>query len=664
MLIYKKTFLKEIKSILKNHETNTTDSVSTIKYAIFFVSKILFACKLHGVEILCKNFDDFLYNYVLNIKEMGIFIEYSSFNLNVLSLEQSLYDLIYTQRDEISLDKFSPANLYENLLTPENKKNLGQVYTPLEVVKGMLDLTFSIKTIDENTKFLDPSCGGGYFLIEIFKKLKSINSIYYNINEENTNCDKSENILLKEKYIIENMIYGVDVEEFSVFLTKIELLFCTSITDINFNIYQSDFLTENLMSQHTDFDIIIGNPPYIGSKHMDKSYKTKIKEMYSDVFYDKSDISYCFFKKSYGLLKSDGIISFITSRYFMEAMFADKLRHYLINNFNIISVTDYNGLRVFKGAMVSPAVITLTKKKLCTDQNELNTNSFSYIKYTVENSYENIIYPQEKLKNSGWIILSSKEEELFDRIEKGSNTYIKDVCSIKQGIITGLDKAFILTEEQASIHNIENFLLKKWIKNSNITKNKIKYNNKYLIYTNLIQNERECPNAISYLLPYKEHLMNRRECVMGLRKWYELQWGRTIQDYENPKIVFPYKSHSNNFCYDDNDYFCSADVYIINELNGGVCYDYLQNYLNSDLFEFYFKCQAKKVGVNMYEYYPNKINTMKIFLPPIETQQKISLLGNFGIECFLKKVFNINEEENKIINKFIFEKVMTQIEKT
>jgi adenine-specific DNA-methyltransferase len=102
------------------------------------------------------------------------------------------------------------------------------------------------------------------------------------------------------------------------------------------------------------------------------------------------------------------------------------------------------------------------------------------------------------------------------------------------------------------------------------------------------------------------------------------------------------------------EYFCSADIYIINELNSLITYDYLQSYLNSTIFEFYFKCQAKKVGVGIYEYYPNKLNLMKIYLPNVEIQQKISFLGKFSIEYFLKKVFNIGEEENQIINKFIF----------
>ncbi|WP_313370886.1 Eco57I restriction-modification methylase domain-containing protein, partial [Sedimentibacter sp.] len=393
-----------------------------------------------------------------------------------------------------------------------------------------------------------------------------------------------------------------------------------------------------------DFDIIVGNPPYVGHKNTSAEYKKGLYEKYSDVFYDKADISYCFFQKGKSLLKYNGILSFITSRYFLEALYADRLREYLKENFSIVSLSDFSGKTTFKNAMVSPTVITLFNLAG-------NNNQFSYVKY-INDEIESFLYDQDKLKNTGWTILKDADEQLFNRINAISNTFIKDVCSIRQGIITGLDKAFIVDEEIIKNYNIEENLLKKWIKNSNISKSDIKYNNLYLIYTNLIDNEKNYPNTINYLSRFKEKLSNRRECKIGYRKWYELQWGRIQSDFENPKIVFPYKSKSNNFCYDEEGYFCSADVYFMNNLRDNINHQYLLNYLNSNVFEFYFKCVAKKVGSNLYEYYPNKLNNAKLYLPLESHAQNISDLGKISIELFLKKMFNITEEEVNIIYKY------------
>ncbi|MDD4780620.1 MAG: N-6 DNA methylase [Tissierellia bacterium] len=632
-------FVKGVKKILKEMDCNR-NYIDGVRYVIFLVCGFLYSLKLGKWKLLDGNFFDFMSKDVLHSEDLGILKMYSHYDLKHQEIANKVYNLIFEYKDKISYDNFVPANLYEMLLTSYEKKSLGQVYTPLPIVESMLTQTFEIKNVNKNTRILDPSCGGGYFLIEAFKKVRESIS--------------------NEKYILEHMIYGIDVDDFAIFLSKMGLLFISSCTNVNFKIFKMDFLINHFnndginISDKINFDIIIGNPPYIGHKAVNKEYRAILKDKYYDVFYDKSDISYCFFKKGKELLKFDGILCLITSRYFMEAMYADKLREFIQHNFSIYSIEDYSGLRVFKSAMVSPLVITLFNKTL-------NQKEFSYIKYSLNNSQnEKFKYNQNKLKKSGWIILNNKEEELFNRIESISNSYISDVCSIKQGIITGLDKAFIVTEDVIAKYNIEDILLKKWIKNSNITKNRIKYNDLYLIYTDIIEDEKDFPNTINYLLPFKNELIKRRECRNGIRKWYELQWGRVLSDFESPKILFPYKSRGNNFYYDNEKFFCSADVYFINKIYNNLTFEYLHDYLNSNIFEFYFKCKAKKVGVDIYDYYPNKLKLMKIYVPDKKSgkmiPQNISKIGKFSIDNSLKKVFNISCEEEAIINKYIYKK--------
>ncbi len=599
-----KSLISEIKCIID--EIEGYDYISKVKYVIL---------------LICNE----LYNSINEnpMKSTAIFKEYAKFDLENFMTEERIAELMGINAGNIEISSFYPASLYEALLTDKEKKSLGQVYTPFEIINNMLHEMFKVKNIDANTKILDPSCGGGYFLIEIYKYIRHNHPEIHN------------------RHIVENMLFGIDIDDFSIFLSKMGLIFHTGLDDIKFNIYNLDFLIDNL--NIGKFDIIIGNPPYVGHKNSTGNYKKLLYEKYSDVYYDKADISYCFFKKGKELLKQEGIISFITSRYFMEALYADRLRTFIKENYNIVTLIDYSGDTAFKRAMISPAVIILS--------NKWNKNMFLYVKKDrdVIESYE---YRQDKLRNSGWIILKDEDEKLFEKIDSISNTYIKDILSIKQGIITGCDKAFIVTEEVIENYKIESFLLKKWIKNSNISKKSIKYNNLYLIYSDIIQNENDCPNAISYLSKYKDKLMSRRECKKGFRKWYELQWGRNKSDYENPKIIFPYKSKQNNFYFDEEAYFCSADIYLMNEFSKGLYLNYLLSYLNSEIFEFYLKCQLKKVGRNIYEYYPYKLNNLKVYLPQGDMAQKFSRMENISIEIF-KKLFNINDKEVNIIKNYI-----------
>ena len=619
-----KTLLKNINFLIK--DLDNYDYIVRVRYIIYLVSKILYECKASGMDILDKSFQSYKHTLIFKPADTNMFREYDFFDLSDTKTEEKIFNLLSANRNIIVLEDFSPAELYERLLTPREKKNLGQVYTPVNLIRNMLSQLFQIKDIDMNIKILDPSCGGGYFLIEAFKSIRrSIKGA-------------------DDKYILENMIYGIDVDDFSIFLTKTGLIFASGCFDVRLNIFNFDYLTDSF--NLGKFDVIVGNPPYVGHKNSLPEYKKELYQKYSEVFYDKADISYCFFKKSKDILKNDGIISFITSRYFMEALYADRMRAYIKNNFNIVSIIDFSGDVVFKEVQVSPALLTLSN-------NAENKNRFVYVKYSKDIN-EEYTYDQDKLKDAGWIILKDADEQLFNRIDSISNTYIRDICTIKQGIITGLDKAFIVDEKTIEKYGIEKVLLKKWIKNSNITKSGIKYNNLYLLYTNNIDSEQDYPNTIKYLSSYKNRLQDRRECIKGRRKWYELQWGRIQSDFENPKIVFPYKSKGNNFYYDKNKYFCSADVYLLNNISRKISLEYFISYLNSNIFEFYFKCHAKKVGNNIYEYYPNKLSNVKIFLPQENGKQNISDLGKISIELFLKKVFNITEEEvNNIIYKYI-----------
>ena len=599
-----KSLISEIKCIID--EIEGYDYISKVKYVIL---------------LICNE----LYNLINEnpMKSTAIFKEYAKFDLENFKTEERIAELMGKNAGNIEISSFYPASLYEALLTDKEKKSLGQVYTPFEIINNMLHEVFKVKNIDVNTNILDPSCGGGYFLIEIYKYIR------HNHPE------------IHKRHIVENMLFGIDIDDFSIFLTKMGLIFHTGLDDIKFNIFNLDFLIDSLNTGK--FDIIIGNPPYVGHKNSTGNYKKLLYEKYSDVYYDKADISYCFFKKGKELLKQEGIISFITSRYFMEALYADRLRSFIKENYNIVTLIDYSGDTAFKRAMISPAVIILS--------NKWNKNMFLYVKKD-RDVIESYKYRQDKLKSSGWIILKDEDEKLFEKIDSISNTYIKDILSIKQGIITGCDKAFIVTEEVIENYKIESFLLKKWIKNSNISKKSIKYNNLYLIYSDIIQNENDCPNAISYLSKYKDKLMSRRECKKGFRKWYELQWGRNKSDYENPKIIFPYKSKQNNFYFDEEAYFCSADIYLMNEFSKDLSLNYLLSYLNSEIFEFYLKCQLKKVGRNIYEYYPYKLNNLKVYLPQGDMAQNFSRMENISIEIF-KKLFNINDKEVNIIKNYI-----------
>jgi adenine-specific DNA-methyltransferase len=538
--------------------------------------------------------------------------------LNFSETISNLYDDILNSKDSIcKIDNIKRCKYFLGLKESDSigdyyYKNInvnknGVVYTPLNIVLLMMQNTFKDEIIrNPFLKILDPSCGSGNILMGIFGYLKCI----YIENLDTIN--KIHNLDLKEstvnKHIIDNNLYGIDIDEMALKILSIELFYKAGYINIK-NFTCKDFLTSETDEK---FHIIIGNPPYIGTKALNKDYSNILRKLYSDVFNDKGDISYCFFVKALKSVYPDYKITFITSRYFMESLSGSKLRKFLINSSGIHRIVDFYGIRPFRGAGIDPVIIYLSKDTpmdIIVNKPIVEEKQKSLID---GNSYNTFFVKRESLNQEPWRLQRKEYLDIVEKIEKRCSKRLGELCDSYQGIISGLDKAFIVNDEIVEEYNIEKGLLKPWIKNSNITKSGIIKNKQFLIYSNIITSEDEYPNAIKYIGLYKEKLIKRRECAMGKRKWYELQWGREKSVFEREKIIFPYKCDENRFVMDYNNYF-SADIYALNIKNEVyVNHNFLQSILNSTLYELYFKCFAKKLGGKLYEYYPNNLNRLYI----------------------------------------------------
>jgi adenine-specific DNA-methyltransferase len=552
----------------------------------------------------------------------------------------------YKKRFNMSGSRCFSENYYN--LKGVNKAK-GMVYTPYEIAMYMVKNLIKPQDVIENPfiKIADPSCGCGNLIYACFLYLKDI----FMDNIETIN--KYNNIKLKEKdiskHIIDNNIFGFDIDEIAVKILKIDLFSISGGVNSD-NFIVQDFLVKNVGEK---FDVFVGNPPYVGHKAVNRNYFKTLKEIYGSIYRDKADISYCFFKKSLDCLKKGGKLGFISSRYFCEAYSGEELRNFLIKNTSIYKIVDFYGIRPFKHVGIDPIIIFLLNEKSFDnnievikpkDCSELDKNEFYdslFIKKDGE--YRNFFIEQNSADSSGWVLVDKIERKIIEKVKRKSQCTLNDICESHQGVITGCDRAFIIDEHILKEKNIERALIRPWIKSSYIHRNEISYKKMFIIYSNIIESEVEYPNSIGYIGTYKKKLLNRRECKNGVRKWYELQWGRKPEIFEGKKIVFPYKSKNNRFALDKGSYF-SADVYSL-VLKKGLefTYDDLLKILNSSLYEFYFKTFGKKLGNNLYEYYPNTL--MKLRIPFID------FCGKGDAECYLYRFFGLTEEEIKIVKK-------------
>lgn len=535
----------------------------------------------------------------------------------------------------------------------KDRKDKGVFYTPPEVIERITEELLSKVDLPANPyiKILDPACGTGLFLIKAFEVLKRG-------FEENYDSILIRNKGLEEKlkkdgigcFIVENNLWGADIDREALGVAE-DVLMKLSKKKCRTNLICCDSLVSGSINQLSlfddmSYDYIIGNPPYVGHKQVSRERKQVLHQFYKDIYKDKSDISYCFIKKGIDLLKDGGNLSFITSRYFMEGPSAAGLRKYIIDHCTVTEVVDFYGNRIFRDAGVAACIITLRKGIFDGKTSVLKQRpgiKGNETELFVPSNFEHFTVKRTGLRDEGWLLLSPEKHDIFSITESGGSLRLEEITESYQGIITGCDKAFILNRIEVEKYKIEKELLKPWIKNSNIQKNSIKSADKFLIYSDFISDERDFSNAIRFISNYRDRLLNRRECRKGIRKWYQLQWGRTNEVFDTPKIVYPFKSSSSRFAVDESGNYCSADIYSLKlkkEYEGKLTLEYIAAMLNSKLMEFYFKCYAKKISKDLYDYYPNTVLRMKIPFP-----EAANLIGEMASELKNCK----NEDARKTI---------------
>ena len=85
------------------------------------------------------------------------------------------------------------------------------------------------------------------------------------------------------------------------------------------------------------FDLIIGNPPFAVLKKKD------VDKKYYPYFDGRPNIFTLFILKSIGLLKNDGILCFVLPKNFLNCIYYDKTRKYIVNHCDIIYINDCDG---------------------------------------------------------------------------------------------------------------------------------------------------------------------------------------------------------------------------------------------------------------------------------------------------------------------------------
>jgi 16S rRNA G966 N2-methylase RsmD len=351
----------------------------------------------------------------------------------------------------------------------------------------------------QKIRVLDLSCGSGAFLLAAFDALSReydrINAVLAELNKRQTT------IFDIIKTVLNNNLFGVDVNAESVDITKLSLWLKTAergrkltyldsnvkwansiVREPKLDVLAFDWTTGTYVKSVFDpstapeaaeidarwregFDVVIGNPPYVRHELLTKKIKSHLEESYR-VYDGMADLFVYFFERGISVLKPGGRLGFIVANKWMRSGYAEPLRRILATETRVETIIDFGHAPIFPDADTFPCIITLARPAAgaAVEGHDVEVAMFpreelsatAVPEYVKRHKY---LVPQSRLGPASWSLEPPLAEALFEKIRSRGvplSTFAggKPSCGIK----TGRNEAFVvdaatrgrLIEEHAS----------------------------------------------------------------------------------------------------------------------------------------------------------------------------------------------------------------------
>ncbi len=305
--------------------------------------------------------------------------------------------------------------LFEKLIREQEKRDLGQFYTPQEIVNYIVNFL----DIKPDSKILDPTCGCGVFLVTAYNYLKQINP----------------NAL--------NNIYGVDLNNSATKITRINLWLRNGQDSNSLNILERNIKIGNTIIENkfvdrkafnwkrefsdilngSGFDFIIGNPPYVTLKNK-RDYDVN-ESFFSQIANGSTNAASLVITKSYELLKEEGVMAFVLPKTLIRVNSYSRLREFLLNNSKILHIFDLG--TCFKDVRGEQIVLFIQKTS---DREKIKNNN---VLIRVFDSDKEFYVPQKVFQKHN-TFLTFEDKTYYDLIEKIKGENLKNIADIFRGL--------------------------------------------------------------------------------------------------------------------------------------------------------------------------------------------------------------------------------------
>lgn len=275
-------------------------------------------------------------------------------NIEIPNFDEEIVELILKQGSEdFDWSQISPTifgAVFESTLNPDTRRKGGMHYTSIENIHKVIDPLFlddlrnelnSIKEIVNkkqkklklneyrnklaSLKFLDPACGSGNFLTETYISLRRLENEALRVELDDTYTMDLFNDYIKVSI---NQFYGIEINDFACVVAKTALwiseaqmmretenIICQNLQFLPLKSY-TNIVEDNALRidwnevvDKNELNYIMGNPPFIGARLMNKSQKSDIDEIFGSKWKNSGNLDYvsCWYKKSADYIENSKI---------------------------------------------------------------------------------------------------------------------------------------------------------------------------------------------------------------------------------------------------------------------------------------------------------------------------------------------------------------------
>lgn len=576
---------------------------------------------LEYIDELINNVDSCIWSIIEQLYFPQSTYSFSVFSSDILG---NIYEIFLSEK--VRVDEFGNVKIQ----TKEEHIDRDVVTTPTHIVKEIIRNTVVEYCKDKSdveilsSKFADIACGSGAFIIEVFQSLQDILVDYYLQNDRSKLQQLSEHTyklkLEVKKEVLCRCIYGIDKDynatkacAFGLLLKLLEgetketigkdtpilpaleanILFGNSLIDSGDKVKQEDICSINPFDlPHHQFDVIVGNPPYMATEHM-KQLTSKELDIYKKKYksaFKQFDKYFLFVERSMQVLKDGGYLGYILPSKFIKVGAGKNLRKLLADNKYLSKFIAFGSHQVFKDKTTYTCLLFLNKA----EHNDFSFYEVKDFKKWLTREDKSILsstYQTGSLDSDTWVLekktndilnlMFSKSEQLSDIVGK-SNVANGIQTSANQYYIhkeIKSENGFVYFEYDGNQYHIEKELTRPYFEtnrsgddsfytykdvepNSFVVYPYKKVNGKiqFIEYDEL---KRNYPKLFEFLHVVKDHLNDKKRSIKpdptGPNEWYRYGRSQALENCDvDQKLIVGVLSIGYKYSIDNHRTFVSS----------------------------------------------------------------------------------------------------------